>query len=63
MEIYEISRVFDHAALSPQTGVDAGGDTKGYKKSACEKNFSLSKIFDLEGCLNCVVYLLSFIWM
>ena len=62
MEIYEISRVLDHAALSPLTGVDAGGDTEGYKKSACEKNFSLSKIFDLEGCLNFELCLSSCIY-
>ena len=62
MEIYEISRVLDHAALSPQTGVDAGGDTKGYKKSACEKFFSVSKIFDVEGCLNFVLCLSSCIY-
>ena len=35
--------------------MDARGDTKGYKKSACENIISLSETFDLEGCLNFVI--------
>ena len=37
--------------VSLHTGVDDGGGINGYKKRTRENIVSLSKIFDLEGCL------------
>ena len=38
--------------VSPQTGVDDEGGVNSYKKDVhIERNVSLTKTFDLEGCL------------
>ena len=37
--------------VSPHTGVDDGGGINGYKKRTRENIVSLTKTFDLEGCL------------